>query len=397
MDSNKLRQQLFVLTTVGLLFLLFLLALLLTRFEDIRINLATLSATSSLLIFVAIGLLWNISLDYPGSGALHGNKIANLGAVNAVVEHFEANGKPQAARPHYIYTGLQLETLSLSTSDHLSVTGYLWLNYQDDKDLQITANTLQFAQSISSELTLVQNTKNAKQQVHQLFRFETVVHVNIEQSRYPLELEHVALTIVPISTDKTIHLLPDINSYVDKSPTDKPGLNSDLALQGWEVMETYFSLKNPNKNATLGTYLDVDKHHFPDLHFNIGLKRVFIDAFISNLTPLIVVSIVLFSVVLLAAEISVGELFGICVSMFFVVVFSHLSIRSTIAIGEIFYLEYFFFVVYLSILVVPINSFRKTLGISSTFFEYQNGLLFKALYWPVLLLQFYVITLVKFY
>jgi hypothetical protein len=93
----------------------------------------------------------------------------------------------------------------------------------------------------------------------------------------------------------------------------------------------------------------------------------------------------------------VGRVMSICVAVFFVVVFSHLDIRKNISIGEIFYLEYFFFVIYLAIIVVPMDAFRITLRIPSRFFEFQNGLLGKVIYWPIILGAFFVITALKFY
>jgi hypothetical protein len=109
------------------------------------------------------------------------------------------------------------------------------------------------------------------------------------------------------------------------------------------------------------------------------------------------VTIILFSVSLLPPTIDISRVLGICVSVFFVVVFAHLAIRRNISIGEIFYLEYFFFVIYFTILLVPVNTFRVSLGISSRFFEYQDGLIPKAIYWPSIMGIFFIITAWKFY
>jgi hypothetical protein len=56
----------------------------------------------------------------------------------------------------------------------------------------------------------------------------------------------------------------------------------------------------------------------------------------------------LVSVLLLPTSIDISRVLGICVSVFFVVAFSHLAIRRNIAGGEIFYLEYFLLVMYLA-------------------------------------------------
>jgi hypothetical protein len=134
-----------------------------------------------------------------------------------------------------------------------------------------------------------------------------------------------------------------------------------------------------------------------DLYYEIGIKRVFVDAFISNLTPLIVASIALFSLLFLPKETQIHVILGVSVSLFFVVVYAHLAIRRNLAIGQIFYLEYFFFVVYAALLAVPVNAFRATMRIQIPLLEYRDGLVMKLLYWPVLLGTFFVITVWKFY
>ncbi|MCK7495588.1 MAG: hypothetical protein MZW92_34660 [Comamonadaceae bacterium] len=131
--------------------------------------------------------------------------------------------------------------------------------------------------------------------------------------------------------------------------------------------------------------------------YEIGLKRIFVDAFISNLTPLIVVAIVLFSLLLLPDGVGIKEILGFCVSLFFVVVFAHLSIRRGIASGRVFYLEYFFLVTCFALLAVPINAFRRSLQVPYPLLEYRGGLAMKVLYWPVTLGIFFLITVLKFY
>jgi hypothetical protein len=135
----------------------------------------------------------------------------------------------------------------------------------------------------------------------------------------------------------------------------------------------------------------------PTLYYMIGIQRVFIHAFIANLTPLIVVSIILFSLALQSKTVPIGNMLSVCVAVFFVVVFSHLDIRKNIAAGEIFYLEYVYFVIYFTIILVPMDAFRFALGIRSRFFEYRNGLLANALYWLFVLGVFFVVTVMKFF
>jgi hypothetical protein len=181
------------------------------------------------------------------------------------------------------------------------------------------------------------------------------------------------------------------------APTQKPGLDANIFIPGWEITDTFFMLKRGDENTNFGVERNFDQEKFPYLNYEIGVKRVFVDAFISNLTPLIVVAIILFSVLLLPVDIDISRILGVCVSVFFVVVFAHLAIRRNISIGEIFYLEYFFFVIYFAILAVPVNAFRVALKIPSKIFGYKDGLIPKVIYWPTVLGIFFIITVLKFY
>ena len=227
--------------------------------------------------------------------------------------------------------------------------------------------------------------------------FQAELREPVDYSRYPLEVEHIGMQILPVAADHNIILVPDLSAYRLTTAALLPGLGEDVFLPGWKLSETFFLLRKMQQNTNFGVEQNFDRDVLPTLYYEIGIKRVFVDAFISNLTPLIIVAIVLFALVLLSKNIEVGRILSICVAVFFVVVFSHLDIRKNISAGEIFYLEYFFFVIYFTIILVPMDSFRLALNIHSRFFEYQNGLFGKAIYWPSILGVFFVITVMKFY
>ena len=402
-DMNQFRKQLYLLTACWVITLMLLLNVLLVNFRSVRLRVSIESAIVSIILFAGIAALWNYEIIYPDDPDRN-NSLTSLYEVNAEVERYMAHQSKLNHKARFIPTGLEIETMGLNGDGALSLSGYLWLSYEhhQEEPLLFDEQSIQFSQAQSNSFTLIQHKQippdlNGIAHTYQLFRFEAVVDSNNDQSDYPLEFEHISLTLNPVTTMGNIYFIPDLVAYHNKTPTAKPGLNSELAISGWDITSTYFSFTPDTKSSTLGLTSTSEDNHFPDLSFNIVIKRNFIDAFISNLTPLIVVAIVLFSITLLTYQMTIAEMFGIAVSMFFVVVFSHLSIRSTIAVGEIFYLEYFFLVIYLAILTVPINHFRVTLKIPSRLLDYHNGLYFKALYWPVMLLIFFIITFVQFY
>ena len=402
-DMNQFRKEQFMLSACWLIFFSLLTYTLLIRIKSERLRISIGSGIVSVLLFAGIAALWNIEIRYPDDPDRN-NSLTSTYEVNTHVERFMAHQNKLRQSSRFINTGIEIETMSLESNGALSLSGFVWLKYSQhsDEDDLFDEHSIQFSQAQSNTFTLMHHQKsvaNAKGEIqhYQLMRFEAVVDSNNDQSNYPLELEHIALTLIPLTDNENIYLIPDLNAYHNKIPTFKPGLNRDLSISGWDIIATYFSFNPNQKSSTLGMQLHPDQKEFPTLNYNIVIKRNFIDSFISNLTPLIVVAIVLFSITLLTQQMTIAEMFGIAVSMFFVVVFSHLSIRSTIAVGEIFYLEYFYLVIYLAILTVPINHFRITLNIPSRFFDYHDGLYFKAMYWPLMLVTFFVITFWQFY
>ena len=95
-----------------------------------------------------------------------------------------------------------------------------------------------------------------------------------------------------------------------------------------------------------------------------------------------------------------GDRFGKCdgaqtfplTRLALVIAFSHIDIRRKIGAEQVFYLEYFYFTIYLTILAVSINSVAFAMGKRVRFIQYRDNLITKLLYWPFLLLFIFAIS-----
>ncbi len=404
LDLETLRQQIILITIVAIVFIASLIMLLLRVHKGQPVSIWIASIFVSLLLLAGIGVVWNLALSYHTqvrafSHEWDGNlgiKISDRLMLDTLKHQYDdENVKKSLPLPIYIPTGIYIDAMELNGSNIVSVTGQVWQEYPLDfpeniqKGFQIASakNT----KIVEADSRLLENSEVVR------WRFQAEINTQFDYSRYPLETEHIGIQLRPQSSSRNIFMVPDLASYKMLTPTQKPGLAVDLFIPGWEITDTFFMLKKNDENTNFGIERNFDQERFPYLNYEIGIKRIFVDAFISNLTPLIVVAIILFSLLLLPLDIDISRLLGICVSVFFVVVFSHLAIRRNIAIGEIFYLEYIFFVIYFAILAVPVNAFRVALKIPSKIFGYKNGLIPKVIYWPSILGIFFVITVMKFY
>lgn len=402
-DVNKLRKQIILIAITAIIFISSFSMLLLRVQSGEAVNIWIASAIISLLLLVGIGVVWNLALSYhtqtrtysDETGNDAGTRVSDRLVLHALMNNYdEENSKKSLPAPIYIPTGIYIDSMELNGSNVVSVTGQVWQEYPLEflKEQQ----GFQIGNSKNTQIVEVDNRRLENSEIMR-WRFQTEINTQFDYSRYPLETEHVGIQLRPQSSGRNIFLVPDLASYKIISPTQKPGLDASLFIPGWEITDTFFMLKRSDENTNFGVERNFDQEKFPYLNYEIGVKRVFIDAFISNLTPLIVVAIILFSVLLLPVDIDISRILGVCVSVFFVVVFAHLAIRRNISIGEIFYLEYFFFVIYFAILAVPVNAFRVALKIPSKVFGYKDGLIPKVIYWPTVLGIFFIITVLKFY
>lgn len=201
-------------------------------------------------------------------------------------------------------------------------------------------------------------------------------------------------------------LVPDLEAYPLLSPTTRPGLDENVYVPGWQITRTFFEFRERTPATDFGLGDSSSKESFPSLYFNIEIRKEFVDTFVSNLVPLIIVAIVVFLVLMIIEReeesimlmrTGTGFNLSICVTLLFVAVFSHIGARQKIAAQEIIYLEYFYIVMYFAILLVAINSILFVRWPGSRFIQYEKNLLPKVLFWPVTLGALWVLTICTFY
>lgn len=400
---DEMRRQLVWITIAVLAFLASLALLLLRAHEGRSARLWAGTAVVSVLLLGGIGTVWYLALNHHVAAQPSGLRsdevpITAREDLLRYTAGFESQRRDRRQPPlALVPTGIHIESMELEGADKIAVVGQVWQKYPVEAAAgKPRAVVFRGAQDVT--ITPLDTQRDgAGRFVVQRSRFQFRLVTQFDFSRYPLEIERIAIGIGPVERPDAQALVPDLDGYNIGLASHRPGLAPDVRLAGWTIETASFVLRPRSENSRFGLESRVDLEDFPDLYYEIGLKRIFVDAFISNLTPLIVVAIVLFALLLLPESVEIKEILGFSVSLFFVVVYAHLSIRRVIASGQIFYLEYFFLVVYFALLAVPINAFRRALNVPYPLLEYRGGLVMKVLYWPVMLGVFFLITLLKFY
>lgn len=397
-DVDILRGQVIRIIVYILIFITFLCVLSLRVYDSSSVHVWALSCALSLVFLLSIGIIWNLALTYHNADDGNSVKVSEKTILHSYVRTYNQRSLDKnLSKPLYVPTGIYIETIEFSGSSEVSVSGRIWQKYPAAYKENKIGQGIQIGSSRNVKIDFVNTQIIDDKKKLMTWKFQSDIKSKLDYSRYPLEVGKISIYLIPWNKVDNVLLIPDLDAYKLMAATSLPGLDKKVFIQGWDLNKTNFVFKKPSLHTNFGIERNFDRDEFPELHYEIGLKRVFVDAFISNLTPLIIVTIILFSITLLPTDIDISRVLGICVSVFFVLVFSHLAIRRNISIGEIFYLEYFFFVIYFALLLAPINAFRVSLGLKSRFFEYKNGLMVQAIYWPSMTGMFFLISALKFY
>lgn len=199
--------------------------------------------------------------------------------------------------------------------------------------------------------------------------------------------------------------MPEFSAYSSVRPSDTPGVEEDIVLDGWQLVSSHFSYKKNNYNTALDT-VGSGNNAIPELYFNVGLARLFVDPFIADMLPIVVVCLLVFAVLLIttvkAGDIelkgfSSANVLSYCAALYFVLIVSHVHLRETLNAFGIIYLEIFYFCMYFIILIVSANSLAITSEKTPAFIRNNDNYIARLCYFPFITLTLLIATIWMFY
>ncbi len=395
-ETKTVERHLRILFGMSIIAFLFFLSILVSRAYNGSSNKLWLVAIIfSVLCISGMFFIWDIALENPPDENSPDVEVFDRVGLETSLHKHLASYEGQMIR---VPTGVFLQSLEFTSANNVIVTGYIWQNYSDVIIDEISPGFI-FPEAESVDIE-----KAYKDDDTIGWYFRAVLRQTFDYSKYPFDREDVWIRLWHKDFHQNVILTPDINSYDSLSPESKPGLEENFVLEGWGIQNTFFSYRSNsyNSNFGVGNY----QQEFPELYYNVGLKRDFISSIISSLIPLIVVSFLLFAVLMISTKndknisfygFSSAIVLSYCAALFFVLIVSHISLRDKLAATGVIYLEYFYFVLYFVLLCVSINSILLASCIENKFVDYKDNLIFKLLYWPIVLGMLLVITLINFY
>ncbi len=394
------RHILYIITIAAIAFLFLLSILIIGAYKGN--NLWTIAIFFSVLCMIGMCLVWYLALDDQSRDNSDDVVILDQVGLEVALHKFQNTIKAANETPGELVrvpTGIFLQSLEFSSANNVIVTGYIW---QDDPYGNTSGLSLGV---IFPEAEQIQMSKAYDDGSVSGWYFWAVLRQPFDYSKYPFDCEDVWIRIWHKDFHNSNILVPDLDSYEVIRPDTKPGLEYDFVLEGWEVQDSFFSYRINSYNTDFGIE-DRKNNVSLELYFNIGTERIFMSSFISDMVPIIVVTLLLFAVLMISTKHEQKkDMYGFdslqvltyCAALFFVLIISHVSLREKLPTDGIIYLEYFYFILYFAILIVSVNSILLASNTRCNFINYEDNLIVKLLFWPVITMLALGITLVVFY
>lgn len=314
-----------------------------------------------------------------------------------------ANGDDGSGDAEPIFAGVFVQSVEFTGSNDVNVSGIIWQKQRNDERRTEPPG---FVFPEADEVVIEEQYRETNGNVTRVgWSFTVNLRQTFDYTRYPLDREAVWLRLWPSDYDAPFVMLPDLTSYETLAPSTNPGIEQNFVIEGWELEGSSFSYVDNDYNTNFGPR-NVAGESTLELYFNVLLKRSFLDALMSQLVPLLVVAILLFSVLVItkrkegvdtAIDFSALGVLGYCAALFFVVILSHTELRSNLKAEEVMYLEYFYFAAYIAILIVSANAILVGTGRGGAIIHYRDNLIPSLLFWPLLNGALFVVTLFAFY
>lgn len=404
--SQQDHQQLFtgtvcIIVSVSLLLLMTGLAL----SKDFKVRLWLASSLFSAGLAVGILVIWFFNLSYRqysfnGEIPLTDSSILEH-YLDDLSYHMVLGGFKE---PRRIPTGVFIQSIDFQSAVNLKVTGYVWQKFKMN-DQEPIEEGLVFPDA--QEITIDKAYEKVSGNIRTIgWNFQLILREGFDYLTYPFDLENVWLRMWPKEFHKNIVLVPDFDSYLVDDPDFLPGIDSQLVLPGWKILQSSFSYLPASYNTNFGISNFAGTEEFPELRFNVVIQRNFIDPFISIILPLLVVVILVFILLLTCSrEESLKELFGFSAggilsgiaALFFVVIFAQIDLRTNLEVERIMYMDFYYFVIYLVFMVVSVNSVLFCWPRRIAFIHFEDNLLPKLLYWPLILGTIFLTTIAFFF
>jgi hypothetical protein len=216
----------------------------------------------------------------------------------------------------------------------------------------------------------------------------------------------IPIRITTAGYNNHYRLVPDLDAYGIMNPLSKAGLAQELDLKGWNIYQSYFSYDDWSNAAKYTQGDPLYDGQLTELFFNIEVGRKFLNPFIADMVPIIVITALLFLVLMTMTKneqhmselgFDASTMLGYCSGLFFVLIVAHVYLREKLNIDTIAYIEYFYFMMYFVILSISASAILFSSRFQQRFMAHEDGVIVKILFWPAIFMITLIFTFLSFY
>ena len=362
-----------------------------------------LNGYTAVLAGFLVGALW-IAFANPHDPGAEFEQIPDEHSLNDFLDELAGEELDQReVLPLTIPTGVFVQSVTFQSSKEVLITGFVWQRYTHGVHDGVTRG---FLMPESSEADIEEIYRRDEGDTELIgWSFRVLVNQEFDYQRFPFGRENIWVQLWHAEFTDNVVLVPDFAAYKTTLPSRRPGLRSDLEVPGWSIDRTWFGYRYRSYDTSFGAASFKDLTHFPELHFNIIVRSEIVQPLVSHILPIAVMVALLYAILLLSSRYRAkADAFGFNAmnavaagsGFFLVAVFSHSDLRDSLSFRGINYLEYFYFLTYLVIMVVVLNALLLSLTRVGWIHRYDNGLP-KLLFWPAFLSLANIATLAVFW
>jgi hypothetical protein len=299
-----------------------------------------------------------------------------------------------------IKTGIFIQSLDFSSASQVHVTGYIWQRYQNaiDDDIKPKIGEVGFILPEQVDTTVPKEVYRIQYENEELIGWyvDATLRQPFNYRNYPFDHKTIWVRMWAKNFSQNIVFIPDYSAYNSTGLNDIFGIEKDIVLGTWTRENTFFNYHLSSYDTNFGITEYVGQTGFPELYYSFVVKRIFENAFIVYLLPLLLVWMLLFAALLtISKDTHLSERHGFNTSrviaatstLFFVVMLEHIQLREEVAGATIVYIEYFYIIMYIVLVSATANTYLFATQAAPwlTFIHYEDNIIPKLAYWPIIL------------
>ncbi len=408
MDNQRKRNQRYIKMALTLS-LLFVLALTLYFGRDIldRTEIEVISVLATFLLIANVsfvGFLQHGSVGFKKEN--DSPPIIDTITLGNFVEQQNARSETlKIAKPIVVPTGLYVETIEFEDSYNVNIGGTVWQKYPlgaaDDLTIGFRFPQISpFAEASMIEESYRETVTGKEGEEGYLlvgWDYRVTLRLNLKYADFPFDKRHLDIKISPLSLEDNLLFVPDLGSYQYTTPAKLAGLNPKITLSGNEITRSYFNFSIETYDSTFGYESKTAFENVPVLHFNVHIRRLLLNAFVTYLIPIFVALSLIYILIMACSKTEARQ--GIIESMaafFFVLIFSHIDLRKDIETADLIFMEYIYFTTYILIVLSTLNLMAYTKS-KTSLFDFNENQIYRVVYFPIFFTAILVVMLAKFY